>query len=107
MSKNPFDPSLSLEELTELWEPKKEYIEKDLWVIRNFLTEQELVYLNNEANDPEGWYTTMRSPYGGNIKNKFIGYIPEYDENGSLLVPNEKSKWKNRDIMSLIEKRIE
>jgi len=108
MSKNPFDPSLSVEELAELWEPKKEYIEKDLWVIRNFLTEKELVWLNEEANNLEEWYTTMRSPYGGNIKNKFLGYIPDYDEQGNFLVPNANSKWrKEQDIIALIEKRIE
>ena len=93
--------------LSNIWEPRKEYIEKDLWVIRNFLSEEELVWLNKEANDPTGWYDTMRSPYGGNTKNKFLGYIPEYDENGTMLVPTEKSKWKTRDIVSLIEPRIE
>ena len=36
------------------WEPKKEYIEKDLWVIRNFLTEEELAWLVKESEDPEG-----------------------------------------------------
>ena len=58
MSKNPFDPSLSVEELAAIWEPRKEYIEKDLWVIRNFLTDEELRWLNEEANDPKDWYTT-------------------------------------------------
>lgn len=99
--------NLSIAELQEIWEPRKEYIEKDLWVIRNFLTEEELKLLNKEANDPEGWYPTMRSPYGQNTKNKFIGYIPEYTETGELLIPHAESKWKNRDWMSLIEKRIE
>jgi hypothetical protein len=101
--------NLSTAELQAIWEPRKEYIEKDLWVIRNFLTEEELELLNKEANDPEGWYTTMRSPYGGNIKNKFVGYIPEYDENGAMLVPSQNSKWhgKVQDAMSVIEKRIE
>jgi hypothetical protein len=49
----------------------------------------------------------MRSPYGGNTKNKFIGYIPEYNANGEMLVPNENSKWRDRDWMSVIERRIE
>lgn len=87
-------PEKMLKELKEIWEPKKEYIEKDLWVIRNFMTEEELRWLNEEANDPEGWYTTMRSPYGGNTKNKFLGYIPEYDENGNMLVPGNNSKFR-------------
>lgn len=99
--------NLSIAELQEIWEPRKEYIEKDLWVIRNFLTQEELDLLNKEANDPEGWYPTMRSPYGQNTKNKFIGYIPEYTETGELLVPHAGSKWKDRDWMSLVEKRIE
>lgn len=94
------------EELKSIWEPKKEYIEKDLWVIRNFLSEEELVWLNKEANDPEGWYTTMRSPYGGNTKNKFLGYITEYDENGNMLVPSDDSKWRSLPIRE-IENRIE
>ena len=84
------DPK-KFQELKEIWEPKKEYIEKDLWVIRNFLTEEDLEWLNKEANDPVGWYTTMRSPYGGNIKNKFFGYVPQYDENGTMLPPHPKN----------------
>lgn len=92
--------------LAEIWEPKKEYIEKDLWVIRNFLTEEELVWLNEEANNPNEWYTTMRSPYGGNIKNKFLGYIPDYDEFGNMLVPSINSRWRPLPI-NTIEHRIE
>jgi hypothetical protein len=106
MSKNPFDPSLSVEELAELWEPRKEYIEKDLWVIRNFLTEEELRWLNEEADDLSGWYTTMRSPYGGNTKNKFLGYIPEYDAFDNMLVPTTNSKYRPLPIKP-IENRIE
>ncbi len=98
---------LDLDTLSKIWEPRKEYIEKDLWVIRDFLSESELVWLNKEANDPLGWYDTMRSPYGGNTKNKFLGYIPEYDENGSMLVPHAESKWTYREPINYIEKRIE
>lgn len=101
MNNNP-----SIAELKEIWEPRKEYIEKDLWVIRNFLTEEELVWLNKEANDPEGWYTTMRSPYGGNIKNKFLGYIPEYDAFDNLLVPGPNSKFRPLPV-KVIENRIQ
>jgi len=75
-------------ELVEVWEPKKEYIEKDLWVIRNFLSQEELDWLNAEANDPTGWYDTMRSPYGGNIRNKFLGSVPKYNEQGVLIPPH-------------------
>jgi hypothetical protein len=93
--------------LSEIWEPRKEYIEKDLWVIRDFLSDEELDWLNEEANDPFGWYDTMRSPYGRNTKNKFLGYIPEYDKNGRMLVPNSGSSTRYRDPVIFIEKRIE
>lgn len=99
--------SLDISKLSEIWEPRKEYIEKDLWVIRNFLSEEELDWMNNEANDPDGWYTTMRSPYGGNIKNKFLGYIPDYDDSGNMLVPHAGAKWRDRELVSYVEKRIE
>jgi hypothetical protein len=80
-----------LQALTDYWEPKKEYIEKDLWVIRNFLTEEELVWLNEQATDPTGWYPTMRSYYGGNVRNKFIGYVPQYGDDGILIPPHPKN----------------
>ena len=103
--------NLSIAELQAIWEPKKEYIEKDLWVIRNFLTEQELIWLNEEANDPEGWYPTMRSPYGNNIKNKFIGSIPVYGEDGILIPPrpDNNPQWdiEKHKKMRLIENKIE
>lgn len=35
------DPE-KLQRLKDEWEPRKEYIDKDLWVIKNFLTEEEL-----------------------------------------------------------------
>lgn len=93
--------------LVEIWEPRKEYIEKDLWVIRNFLSNEELVWLNKEANDPSGWYDTMRSPYGANTKNKFLGYIPEYNEHGVMLVPHGDSKWGYREPVKDFEPRLE
>lgn len=97
-----------LQILADKWNPKKQYIEKDLWVIRNFLTEGELVWLNKEAEDPEGWYTTMRSPYGGNVKNKFLGYIPEYHPvTGAMLVPGDNSRWGDRTVIGSISERIE
>jgi hypothetical protein len=103
--------NISIKELQAIWEPRKEYIEKDLWVIHNFLTQEELVWLNEEANDPEGWYPTMRSPYGNNIKNKFIGLIPVYGEDGILIPPrpDNNPKWDiaKHDKMKLIENRIE
>ena len=93
--------------LSAIWEPRKEYIEKDLWVIRNFLSEEELKWLNKEANDPIGWYDTMRSPYGSNTKNKFLGYVPEYSEQGAMLVPHDGSKFTYRDPVGYFEPRLE
>jgi hypothetical protein len=90
---NPADyQEQDLAKLKEIWEPRKEYIEKDLWVIRNFLSEEEVAWLNEQANDPNDWYSTMRSPYGGNTKNKFIGYVVEYDEDGNFILPGHDSK---------------
>ena len=97
----------NLEALSAIWEPRKEYIEKDLWVIRDFLSDEELQWLNKEANDPSGWYDTMRSPYGGNTKNKFLGYVPEYNEDGAMLVPTKESKWTYREPVGYFEPRIE
>jgi hypothetical protein len=107
---NNIDPygNLEISKLREIWEPRKEYIEKDLWVIRNFLSEEEISWLNEQANDPKDWYSTMRSPYGGNIKNKFIGYVAEYDDNGNMLMPGPDSKhittrWNSFSINSRAE----
>lgn len=98
---------VDLSKLSKIWEPRKEYIEKDLWVIRNFLSEEELEWLNKEANDPIGWYDTMRSPYGANTKNKFLAFEAEYDENGSMLIPTGSSKRRWSEPLGYIEKRIE
>ena len=102
------DPE-KLQSLKDIWEPRKEYIEKDLWVIRNFLSKEELEWLDKEAKDPVGWYTTMRSPYGGNVKNKFIGYIPQYDDNGNMLPPHPKHNpvFESKYDLKSIEDRLE
>lgn len=104
------DPKI-IEQLKEIWEPKKEYIEKDLWVIRNFLTAEELEFLNKEARDPTGWYPTMRSAYNNNLQNKFIGYIPTYGEDGVLIPPHPKNEPKfdneKTQIVKIIENKLE
>lgn len=92
-----------LETLTAIWEPRKEYIEKDLWVIRNFINQEEIDWLMALANDPTDWYTVMRSEYGGNLRNKFIGYVAEYNEEGVMILPGpdsfiEQTWWKDRDV---------
>lgn len=51
-------------------ENQKVFIEKDLWYIPNFLTEEELSALKTYCDEPTGWYITSRSP---SIRNKFIG----------------------------------
>lgn len=99
--------NMNVSELYDIWESRKEYIEKDLWVIRNFLSEKELEWLNKEANDPIGWYDTMRSPYGNNTKNKFLGYVPEYNESGGMMVPHGESKWGNTNLVKFFEARLE
>jgi hypothetical protein len=97
----------NVSELSKIWEARKEYIEKDLWVIKNFLSEEELEWLNKEANDPEGWYELMRATYGKNIKNKFLGYVPDYNEDGMMLVPTENSRWTWREPVGYFEARLE
>ena len=69
-----------------IWEPRKEYIEKDLWVIKNFLSEEEVAWLEDLAKTTKDWYTTMRSPYGGNTKNHFIGFKPKYTNEGVMIL---------------------
>jgi hypothetical protein len=102
------DPE-KLNSLKEIWEPKKEYIEKDLWVIRNFLSEKEIAWFNKEAEEPEGWYPTMRSVYGGNIRNKFIGYVPVYGEDGILIPPHPKNNpvFVKTPYLQNVEERLE
>jgi hypothetical protein len=102
------DPD-KLQALKDVWEPRKEYIEKDLWVIRNFLTQEELSWLNQEIDDPQGWYPTMRSPYGGNIRNKFLGSIPKYGEDGILIPPhpNNPSIFVKTPLLHDIQDRLE
>lgn len=74
-------------ELKKILEPKKNYLDKNLWIIRNFLTQEELDFIQKEANDSNGWHSTMRSPYSGNIKNKFLGYMPVFDDSNNLILP--------------------
>ena len=96
-----------IDKLKQTWESRKEYIEKDLWVIRNFLSDEELEWLNKEANDPTGWYDTMRSPYGANTKNKFLGYIPDYDPvSGAMLLPTQNSRFGYREPVGNFEARL-
>lgn len=94
MSVKPSRNQDTIDSLSSIWEPRKEYVEKDLWFIRNFLSQEELSWFMELANDPSDWYTTMRSPYN-NIKNKFIGYEAEYGEDGIMILPHNESTYHN------------
>jgi hypothetical protein len=59
-----------IEDMRELLESQKVYIDQDLWYIPNFLTEEEAAALKEHCDEPTGWYITSRSP---SIRNKFIG----------------------------------
>ena len=69
---------------------EKIYLEEGLWYIEDFLTKEELSILKPFCDNPDAWYTTMRSPYK-NILNKFPSTVPEYDEFGNYLFPTELS----------------
>jgi hypothetical protein len=51
----------------------------------------------------------MRSPYCGNIKNKFFGYIPQYDDNGVMKPPHPKDnpQYIVQPYVKDIENRLE
>lgn len=70
---------------------KKIYIEKNLWYIEDFLSQEELHFFKPFMDDPNGWYTTMRSPYK-NILNKFIELDQQRNEDGSAPFPKDDDK---------------
>ena len=72
---------------------EKVYLDEDkkVWIIENFLTEEELNWFKRQTDDPNGWYPTMRSPYK-NILNKFLNIVPKYDETGNIIFPDESSE---------------
>ena len=63
---------------------------KKVWIIEDFLTEEELNWFKSQTDDVNGWYPTMRSPYK-NILNKFLNIAPKYDADGNIEFPNETS----------------
>ncbi len=89
-----------IEKLKAELEPRKEYpIEgKPLWFIRNFLSQDEIDFLMEKANDPEAWYITQRSPWPGAVRNKFLENVPEYMECGTLKLPTSESPEAPLDI---------
>jgi len=72
---------------------EKIYLDEDkqVWIIEDFLTKEELDWFKSQTEDDLGWYPTMRSPYK-NILNKFLNVVPRYDEEGNIEFPNETSE---------------
>jgi hypothetical protein len=64
--------------------------DKQVWIIEDFLTKEELDWFKTQTDDELGWYPTMRSPYK-NILNKFLNVVPKYDSDGNIEFPNEES----------------
>jgi hypothetical protein len=67
--------------MKELIESQKVYLDKDLWYIPNFLTEEESSELRKHYDEPNGWYITSRSP---SIRNKFIGIKHDIHPQGTV-----------------------
>jgi hypothetical protein len=65
---------------------KKLHIDKDLWVIENFLSEEEIKILMGYCLEKDNWYTTMRSK-DGLVMNKYVGRDLDKDEDGNILQP--------------------
>jgi hypothetical protein len=72
---------------------EKIYLDEDkqVWIIEDFLTKEELAWFKTQTDEELGWYPTMRSPYK-NILNKFLNVVPRYDEEGNIEFPNETSE---------------
>ncbi len=71
---------------------EKIYLDEDkkVWIIEDFLTQEELNWFKTQTDDLNGWYPTMRSPYR-NILNKFLNIVPKYDADGNIEFPNDES----------------
>ncbi len=80
---------------------EKQYLDKDqkVWIIEDFLTQEELEWFKSQTDDELGWYPTMRSPYK-NILNKFLNVVPKYNADGSIEFPNEKSEILDLPVFS-------
>jgi hypothetical protein len=80
---------------------EKKYLDdgKQLWIIEDFLTKEELEWFKSQTDDELGWYPTMRSPYK-NILNKFLNVVPKYHADGSIEFPNENSEIIDLPIFS-------
>lgn len=79
----------------------KVYLDEDkkVWLVENFLTQEELSWFKTQTDDPNGWYSTMRSPYK-NILNKFLNNVPRYDDSGNIIFPNSDTEIIDLPIFS-------
>jgi hypothetical protein len=80
---------------------EKIYLDEDkkVWIIENFLTEEELKWFKEQTDDENGWYPTMRSPYR-NILNKFLNIVPRYDDTGNIIFPDQDSEVLQLEIFT-------
>jgi 2OG-Fe(II) oxygenase superfamily len=81
-------------------------LHEDIWYIDDFLGQEELAWFKTWCDDPNDWYTTMRSPYK-NILNKFINVEPKYDENGNVMIPDHDSVSIDFPVIKQIWQRLE
>lgn len=65
---------------------EKLYIDKELWVIENFLSQEEIDALMVYCLDENDWYTVMRST-DNLILNKYVGRDLDRDEDGNIIQP--------------------
>ena len=83
----------------------KVQLHEDIWYIDDFLTQEELAWFKTWCDDPNDWYTTMRSPYK-NILNKFINVEPRYDENGNVMIPDADSVTLHFPVFNAVWDRL-
>lgn len=76
----------------------KVYLHEKVWMIEDFLSQEEIDWFKQFTDDPDGWYITMRSPYK-NIMNKFIGNTQKLDENGLVTFPDPEEKAERFPIL--------
>lgn len=80
----------------------KVFIDTELWYIPNFLTQEELSYIEPFCDDEKGWYTTSRSR---SIKNKFINVKYKLYEEGTIC-PTRGIDLSNTAVFPTDEERI-
>lgn len=81
MSKTPEEVKVWIDQNSKSLNEKKVYIDKELWYIPNFLSEEDLEYLKTFFDDPVGWYITSRSK---SIRNKFVNVKTKIHPEGTI-----------------------